>query len=226
MRATIFSLFAFAICPTAILFAADAPTQPAAAPQQDVATEQAAGWASYEALHKDAVQRFVESQGNGASRIIRTDLNLALWVNKLVGQELRLEDQAYELYSIQLIGIAKHDPPVVHVHPFHPFFPGQRGNSEQKKLDNSKTPAQQVQNVTSKLAPAKKMEPRELTEAETKIIENFRAGAEVSVLEAGKQLHLYGPIRASENCLKCHEGSKEGDVLGALMYGLVPKENK
>ena len=66
-------------------------------------------------------------------------------------------------------------------------------------------------------------EHRPLKEAEAKALSQLREGRQ-SVL-AGDNDHptLVGAVRATADCLKCHE-AKEGQLLGAFSYPLVPVE--
>lgn len=63
-------------------------------------------WTSLQAMHADYVRAFVQSDGFGMRRVTPMMLLVQGGSVTLDGQRLRVED-------VQLIGTAKHDPPVV-----------------------------------------------------------------------------------------------------------------
>ena len=103
----------FAVCvPGAITLAAKA----------SVTTPPA--WTSAERMHADYVQAFVESEGFGKARITPMMMLMHRGVLVLDGKPMRVGE-------VQLIGIAKHDPPVVYANAFMAF---QHGDANQRFL--------------------------------------------------------------------------------------------
>ncbi|MBL9132824.1 MAG: hypothetical protein JNG86_16570, partial [Verrucomicrobiaceae bacterium] len=58
-----------------------------------------------------------------------------------------------------------------------------------------------------------------------------RKGEKLVRWENERTMHAVGAVRAETQCLRCHEGSKAGDLLGAFTYsfaktGVVPPDEK
>lgn len=68
--------------------------------------------------------------------------------------------------------------------------------------------------------------PRQLTEFEAKALARLRNGENLLLEQNESGAHLVGSIRAQASCLQCHEGKKEGDLLGAFTYKLKRTENR
>jgi hypothetical protein len=161
-----------------------------------------AGWASavgrdtpgHEELlrmHDDFVLAFVQSEGFGRMRVTpmmrvmsnyRTRGETPLWVQDL-----------------QLIGIARHDPPVVFSSAFQGFQHSEDGMA---------------------LAPRRGGRP--LTDAERADVGALEEGRRLVVQPQGDALRVVGPINAGDECLGCHKDKRAGDVLGAFVYTLRP----
>lgn len=153
-------------------------------------------WTSLQDMHADYVKAFVQSDGFGIRRITPMMLLLQGGSITLEGQRLRVED-------VQLIGIARHDPPVVYPGGFLKF---QHGDAEQEFLTRVAT--------------------RVVDEREQGILAKLRAGEEVvSQVQAGG-IATVGAIRASEACLQCHRNKQVGDLLGAFVYRLAPAQHQ
>ncbi len=146
-------------------------------------------------MHDDFVLAFVQSEGFGMRRITpmmqvmqryRTHGETALWVADL-----------------QLIGIARHDPPVVFSSAFQGFQHSEEG-----------------------MAPAPRREGRPLTDAERADVRALEDGQKLVVQPQGEALRVTGPVRAASECLGCHKDKRAGDLLGAFVYTLrpLPKE--
>jgi hypothetical protein len=59
---------------------------------------------------------------------------------------------------------------------------------------------------------------RDLDEFEKASLAELRQGEQVRMTEVAEGVRLLGAIRARKECLECHSGKKEGDLLGALTY--------
>lgn len=63
---------------------------------------------------------------------------------------------------------------------------------------------------------------RELTPFETRALAEFRKGRDIAAdAPDGEPTACAGAIRARAACLKCHDGAKAGDLLGAFSYGFT-----
>jgi len=142
-------------------------------------------------MHDDFVLAFVQSEGFGRMRVTpmmrtmhdyRTRGETPLWVQDL-----------------QLIGIARHDPPVVFSSAFQGF-----------------------QHADEDATPAPRREGRPLTEAERAEVRALEDGQTLVVQPQGDALRVTGPIRAAGECLGCHKDKRAGDLLGAFVYTLRP----
>ena len=166
----------------------------------------AAGWASAVGrdtpgqdellrMHDDFVLAFVQSEGFGRMRVTpmmrtmseyRTQGQTPLWVADL-----------------QLIGIARHDPPMVFSSAFQGFQHSEEG-----------------------MAPTPRRAGRPLTEAERADVRALERGQRLVVQPLDDALRVTGPVRAASECLGCHKDKRAGDLLGAFVYTLrpLPKE--
>lgn len=147
-------------------------------------------------MHDDFVSAFVESDGFGYARVTpmmrvmhryRTQGQPSLWVA-----------------NVELIGIARHDPPVVFASPFQGFL---------HALDMPSG---------SEIAVRPRPQGRPLTQAEREAVQALEDGVPLLVHADGDGLRATGPIRARDECLACHKGKREGDLLGAFVYTLRP----
>lgn len=167
-----------------------------------VAMVTAAGWASAVGrtppaedallrMHDDFVLAFVQSEGFGRARVTpmmrlmhdyRTRGETKLWVQDL-----------------QLIGIARHDPPVVFSSAFQGFQHAEEG-----------------------MALAPRREGRPLTDEERADVRALESGQRLVVSAQGDALRATAPIHAGGECLGCHKDKRAGDLLGAFVYTLRP----
>lgn len=147
-------------------------------------------------MHDDFVTAFVESDGFGYARVTpmmrvmhryRTQGKPSLWVA-----------------NVELVGIAKHDPPVVFASPFQGFLHA----PDMPSGDG--------------IAVRPRPEARPLTPVEHEAVQALVAGTPLLVQADGDGLRATGPIRARSECLACHKGKREGDLLGAFVYTLRP----
>jgi hypothetical protein len=161
----------------------------------------AAGWASAVGrdgpprellrMHDDFVLAFVQSEGFGRMRITpmmrvmqryRTSGDPSLWVT-----------------DVQLIGIARHDPPQVFSSAFQGF-----------------------QHVEDRAAEFPVHKGRPMTAQEAEDVRALEGGQRLLVRTEETGLRVSGPIRAGDECLGCHKDKRAGDMLGAFVYTLRP----
>lgn len=151
-------------------------------------------WISLDRMHADYVRAFVESEGFGKARI--TPMMMLMHHGGLT-----LEDQALHVGEVQLVGIARHDPPVVHAGGFMAF---QHAETDHRFLPLSAT--------------------RPIDGQERLVLQTLEKGQEVVTRSEAAGLKAYGAIRASTACLQCHTGKRAGDLLGAFIYRLQPAQ--
>lgn len=151
-------------------------------------------WTSVERMHADYVQAFVESDGFGKARI--TPMMILMHSGKLM-----LDGKPMHVGDVQLIGIAKHDPPVVYAGGFMAF---QHADTDEKFL-----PAAAARHVDSQ---------------ERLILRSLENGQEVVVHADASGLKAFGAVRANTACLECHRSKQTGDLLGAFIYRLGPAQ--
>lgn len=172
------------------------------APIAMVAAVTVAGWASAVGrdapgqdellrMHDDFVLAFVKSEGFGRMRVTpmmrvmqdyRTRGETPLWVQDL-----------------QLIGIARHDPPVVFSSAFQGF-----------------------QHTEEGMALPPRREGRPLNDVERADVRALEDGQRLVTHPQADALRVTGPIRAGDECLGCHKDKRAGDLLGAFVYTLRP----
>lgn len=147
-------------------------------------------------MHDDFVSAFVESDGFGYARV--TPMQRLLHGYRTAG-----ETPLY-VADVALVGIAKHDPPVVFASPFQGFLhaPDMPSGGE--------------------IAVRPRPQGRPLTQAERDAVRALDDGVPLLVHADGDGLRATGPIRARSECLACHKGKRDGDLLGAFVYTLRP----
>ncbi len=157
-------------------------------------------WEGEAKMNDYFVQQFIDSANFGNLRMIPRTMMIddAMRLIRHDPDDLDSKGQPaqYKLDNLELIGIAKHDSPVAFII-----------NRHERSGANFAT-------VTT----------RQLTEFETKSLEQLRAGAEAVVQQEASGCLVVGPVRARELCLECHAGAKAGDVLGAFSYKLTRLE--
>ena len=151
-------------------------------------------WASPAEMHSYFHDRFLRADGNGGARAA-SDL-MALDGAMSVAPSDATEQRS-TLETVELIGVAKHSAPVA-------FAKSAALASDGHHRDSSRRP-----------------QTRALTPFETRSLASLREGHEVVTETRGSNRLVVGAIRARTNCLGCHAGYKEGDVLGALTYRLT-----
>lgn len=151
-------------------------------------------------MHGEFVDAFVDSQGFGKRRVTPMMAKMHRYQFESVDGAGRC------VLDVELVGVARHDPPVVHGATFMGF---------QHRDDDAAMP----------LPP---MSARGLQAWERDALAALVAGANIVVHEGPGGERAMGPIRARPDCLACHRDRREGEVLGALSYGLgrmaVPAE--
>ncbi|KAF1712926.1 hypothetical protein [Pseudoxanthomonas sacheonensis] len=143
-------------------------------------------------MHADYVEAFVVSEGFGESRL--TPMMRLRWSYDPVG------DSKLRIGDVQLIGIARHDPPVVYSSVFKGFEHGENGP---ELVDKSA---------------------RETNAGEAQALLALASGEEIVFTPESGGLRVIGPIRARSQCLDCHRGKQAGELLGALSYRLEPAQ--
>lgn len=160
------------------------------------ADRHAYSWTSLQGMHGDYVKAFVQSDGFGIRRVTPMMMLMQGGSVTLDGQRLRVED-------VQMIGIARHDPPVVYPGGFLKF---QHGDAEQAFLAWVAT--------------------RAVDERERTILARLQKGEEVVGQSQAGGIATVGAIRATEACLQCHRSKQVGDLLGAFVYRLAPVQRQ
>ena len=147
-------------------------------------------WTSLERMHADYVRAFVESEGFGRARI--TPMMMLMHSGRLA-----LDDEPLHVGDVQLIGVAKHDPPVVYASGFMAF---QHADTDERFLPMTAS--------------------RSVDGQERLILRTLEKEQEVVTRNDASGLKAYGAIRATTACLECHRSKREGDLLGAFVYSL------
>jgi hypothetical protein len=152
-------------------------------------------WNTFEEMNTYYTQIFVESRGFGHHRI-------STEFTRKEEYRFTIEGVTYSLRRLQLIGIVKHDTPVVYVSPEHTDI-----NSwvvpVREKLESGTT--------------------RPLNESELKALAELKTGANLVSHMHGERAILVGALRADQrNCIECHQVER-GTLLGAFEYELDPK---
>lgn len=142
-------------------------------------------------MHDDFVLAFVRSEGFGKMRI--TPMMRAMQDYRTRG------DTPLWVQDLELIGIARHDPPVVFSSAFQGFQHSEDG-----------------------MAPAARPGGRPLNHGERADVRALEDGQRLVVRPIGDALRVVGPIGAGDECLGCHKDKRAGDLLGAFAYTLRP----
>ena len=142
-------------------------------------------------MHDDFVLAFVQSEGFGRKRVTPM-------MRVMNGYRTRGETPLW-VQDLQLIGIARHDPPVVFSSAFQGFQHSEEG-----------------------MALAARPGGRPLTELERAHVRALEEGQRLLVQPRGDALRVVGPISAGNECLGCHKDKRAGDLLGAFVYTLRP----
>lgn len=201
-----------------------------------VGTQTRLPWQSYESMHEDSVHQFIKSPGLGMSRLVETlkraETEETKSLETVMSRRVSIGDRLFLIKSIELIGIAKHDPPVVFRNPIvHSIR--HKPDTREGSVPETETPNDTIsQPQTSgpeqqSLAAIKAKTPydfRKLTDYEQAVISTFRNGGDLTIRADEGDRVVLGPLRAQQECIKCHKGTKKGDVLGAFSYRLTPAD--
>ena len=139
-------------------------------------------------MHDDFVLAFIDSEGFGQRRLPAMSGVL----------HRPVEGSHWFVAHLELIGVAKHNPPRV--------FSNEMSIFHQR---NKETPPPRA---TS----------RAITAWEMQALRDLDAGQRLVVEKQGKGLRVVGAIRAGDECLGCHKNKRAGDMLGAFVYSLWP----
>ena len=158
----------------------------------------AAGWSSAAGranpprellrMHDAFVLAFIDSEGFGQRRL------------PAMSGVLRrpVEGSHWFVAHLELIGVAKHNPPRV--------FDSEMSIFHQR---NKETPPPRAKT-------------RALTAWEKQALRDLDTGQRLIVEKQGNGLRVVGAIRAGDECLGCHKNKRAGDMLGAFVYSLWP----
>jgi len=150
------------------------------------------GGAALQRMHGEFIEAFVDSEGFGRRRVTPMMVRMRHYQFEGIG------DDGSCIVDVELVGVARHDPAVVHGAHFMGF---------QHRDDDAA--------AFVPTAPT-----RGLQAWERDALAALKTGSGMVVRATPTGLRAMGPIRARPACLACHEGYREGDVLGALSYGL------
>ena len=142
-------------------------------------------------MHDDFVLAFVQSEGFGRMRVTP--------MMRVMSSYRTRGDRPMWVQDLQLIGIARHDPPVVFSSAFQGFQHSEEG-----------------------MALAPRREGRPLSDLERADVRMLAEGERLVVQPQGDALRVVGPISAGDECLGCHKDKRAGDLLGAFVYTLRP----
>ena len=143
-------------------------------------------------MHDAFVEAFIDSQGFGKRRVTPMMVRMRHYQFEGVGEKGRC------VFDVELVGVARHDPPVVHSAGFMGF---------QHRDDDAAMLALHTSTRT-------------LQAWERQALARLTGGADIVVDAGPGGERAMGPIRARPDCLACHRDHREGEVLGALSYGL------
>lgn len=163
-------------------------------------------WTTEDEMHAYFVNRFVAEPGRGESRMpapsLQPDDLMQLAISDPAsGDGKSPQSQTYRLNSVELIGMAFHNPAVLYSQSHHNSY---------------LMPAEMAKNLpaTSRL----------LTDSEKKMLADLVTNKKEVVAQTDHgERTVFGVIRARPSCLECHTTAKTGDPLGAFSYHLVPQ---
>ncbi len=134
---------------------------------------------------------------------------------------------------LDLIGLLDTDNPVVYIsmpERKSPFFADQSKNKTSVNLHslvkqqknrtaiNLHSLAEQMKSNKGKNRNRKKLPTREPNLLEYTGVDYLKDGEELFVNVHNRLLRMVGALRAGKQCLNCHSGIREGDLLGAFSY--------
>ncbi|QOV89406.1 hypothetical protein [Humisphaera borealis] len=169
-------------------------------PNEPVPGSENGKWTTYDAMHKFFVERFVESEGFGFSRMI-SQRDLAR------SNALYVDGQSYRVGAVRLIS------------PGEPDKEGKVG----KPFAYEPTEKVKMRGRDPMRNALKESDKKALGPFETEAMAKLRAGEQTVMGAEGGKPMLIGAIRATTDCLECHK-VKEGTLLGAFRYPLERTE--
>jgi hypothetical protein len=178
-----------------------------------------AGLSSFtvENMHETAISWFVGRPLFGIYRVAPPTKEIHFDTLPLLGMGVNLMEEIFRVKEMQLIGIAKHDPPVAFVLENSMAISPHRPSGKDAEIPP--------------MGNMKDYKTRSLTDDERRAIATLEANGNQEVVVTGQVLTLspapvvvVGPIRATKSCLDCHD-VKEGELLGAFSYTLEPLPN-
>ncbi len=141
-------------------------------------------------MHDDFVLAFIDSEGFGQSRLPP--------MSRVMSR--KVDGTNWFVGRLELIGVAKHEPPRVFDSEMAIFHRPNPERPPQPRAANS----------------------RAITAWERQALRNLDAGQRLIVEKQDMGLRVVGAIRAGDECLGCHKKKRAGDMLGAFVYSLWP----
>lgn len=170
-------------------------------------------WNSEEQMNYFYVNKFIQSAGFGGVRMTVPTMTIdpSIWL--VLGQEIELDGakitaaETFKIDHLELIGIAKHDPPVAFfINRHSAFLINQARQTTPSRFSKPQT-------ISST---------RPLTDFEQTALAAIKAGKEVADQpQPDGSLLVVGAVRAQAACIQCHDTYKAGDALGAFSYHLT-----
>lgn len=141
-------------------------------------------------MHDDFVLAFIDSEGFGQTRLPPMARVLSR----------KIDGTNWYVGNLELIGVAKHDPPRVFESEMSIFH----------RPSHERPP------------PSRALSSRAITAWERQALRDLDAGQRLIVEKQEVGLRVVGAIRAGDECLGCHKRKRAGDMLGAFVYSLWP----
>ncbi len=164
------------------------------------------------------VDAFNSSEGFGDFRMGAPTMNMGAILS--VPLQLRNSTKArFARTQFELVSLLKHTPPVVYA-----FTTDLSATHMALVLGTKHRPATAIE--LNLMGVAKPPPPtRPLDAFEVAALKRLQAGVEVVAGVDHGQMRVLGAVRARESCVKCHEGTSVGTLLGAFTYSLVPSHS-
>ncbi len=147
-----------------------------------------------ENFHAAHVAAFVESPGRGAARTVQPPM----WERQLMSVALPVAGSPSAIYQreqFSLVGLLNHATPMAYMTAASPHSPPIRGPLPMRAPDSFESGA----------------------------LARLRGGETlVTTQEPDGAWRMLGAVRARPDCIQCHDDNREGDLLGAFSYRLVP----
>ncbi|HZI51711.1 MAG TPA: hypothetical protein VFE29_07800 [Terriglobia bacterium] len=154
-------------------------------------------WSSDYAMHTYFTERFLESRGNGP--------------NRMLDEPMRLQDSM----RLRLTSAPSRPSPVETYKLLAVELIGVAMHETPEAFTSAKHRGLPVH-----------LRGRPLTAFEERALLELTAGETAAVYTDDEGRFVVGALRAKEECLYCHRAYKDGDLLGALSYRLIPAERR